>query len=318
MGIAEAQHLPRTPCSNEPRTWATCLLALCLWFVASLSATAASTPASSSGQSAATPIYSVTYVGMPVTGSCEPVSQRTSAALDRALARHEAGRMLSARCVPFGDDPDSWLLLDVLVSDQNATLPTIVSTLRELGASPKTEISFDSVQPQQDSVTVVLGGGALSQSSESGARSLDGSRPRVGPAEGDSTIDIGSSTTEGRQVLKFKTGDVFAIQAATGERAAVQFVVIGIHHVEYRFRYRPRGSESLISGHDRAVEHYRIDRHDSDGNHLSELPGHDVTLRIGKLRAEWSSAGPDEGFVYYDPRVASIRNVTGIDFEKLP
>jgi len=263
------------------------------------------------------PVYSVTYIGVPVTGSCEPVSQRTSAALDRALARHEAGRMLSARCVPFGGDPDSWLLLDVLVSDQNATIPTIVSTLRELGASPKTEISFDPVQ-QRDSVTVVLGGGTPGESSQQDARSRDSGSSRVGPAEGESVIDLGSSTTEGRQVLKFKTGDVFVIHAATGERAAVQFVVIGIHHVEYRFRYRPRGSESLVSGHDRAIERYRRDRQDSSVAHLTELPGHDVTLRIGELRAEWSSAGPDEGFVYYDPRVARIRNVTAIDFEKLP
>jgi hypothetical protein len=296
-----------------------CPFGLGLWFVASMSAAVASAPAPSSGQSPAPPVYSVTYVGIPVTGSCESVSQRTVAAFNQALARHKEGRTLSARCVPFGGDPDAWLLVDVLVADQYRTLPVLVSTLHELGVSPKSEISFDPVQPHQDSVTVVLGAGAAGEESEQRAQSLNGgSSTHVESTEGDNVIDIGSSTTKDGQVLKFKTGDVFVIRAASGEQAAVQFVVIGIHHVEYRFRYRPRGTERLVSGHDRAIERYRSDRQDSDVAHLTELPGHDVTLRMGKLRAEWSSAGPDEGFVYYDPRIATIRNVNGIDFEKLP
>jgi hypothetical protein len=202
-----------------------------------------------------------------------------------------------------------------LVADQIRALPVLVSTLHELGVSPKSEISFDSVQPQHDGVTVVLGVAAERENGES----LNGdSSARVEATEGDYVVDIGSSTTQDRQVLKFKTGDVFVVHTATEEQAAVQFVVIGIHHVEYRFRYRSRGTGRIVSGHDRAIERYRSDRQDSNVTHLTELPGHDVTLRIGKLRAEWSSAGPDEGFVYYDARVASIRNVTGIDFEKLP
>jgi hypothetical protein len=290
-----------------------------LWFVASVAAAAASASAPSSGQSPALPIYSVIYVGIPVMGSCESVSQRTTAALDQALVPHNQGRTLSSRCIPFGRDPDSWLLVDVLVADQNRVLPVLVSTLHELGVSPKSEISFDSIQPHQDSVTVVLGAGTAPETGERRPKSLDGDSSTPAEAtEGDYVADIGSSATQDRQVLKFKTGDVFVVHTATGEQAAVQFVVIGIHHVEYRFRYRSRGTGRIVSGHDRAIERYRSDRQDSNVAHLTELPGNDVTLRIGKLRAEWSSAGPDEGFVYYDPRVASIRNVTGSDFEKLP
>lgn len=302
--------------SGGPLTSSPFLLGL--WFVASMSAAAASPSVSTSrpGQSTEDPIYSVTHVGIPVMGSCELVSKRITGTLDQELARAHQGRVLSGRCIPFGGDPDAWLLLDVLVADQNRTLPVIVSALRNLGVSPKTEISFDPVQPHQDSVTIILG--VISNPNEQSAKSLDGNSTRVETFEGDGKVDIGSSVTEGRQVLRFKTGDVFVIRAATGDQAAVQFVVIGSHHVEYRFRYRPRGSGQSVSGHDSAVERYRIDRQSDDGDHVAELPGHDVILRIGKLRAEWSSAGPDEGFVYYDPRVATIRSVNGIDFDKLP
>lgn len=291
-----------------------------LWFVVSMSATAASpsAPTSRPEQSPPRAVYSVTHVGIPVVGSCEWVSQRTNDILDQVLARDQENRVLSARCIPFGGDPDAWLLLDVLVADQDRTLPAIISTLRELGVSTNSEISYDPVQPHKDSVTVVLG------DSPNAANAGDSREPNRGvrrgsyPAEPESVVDIGSSTSQGRKVLKFKTGDVFVIHAATGEEAAVQFVIVGVNHVEYRFRYRPSDSAQLVSGHDRAIERYRIAGQDSEGDHLTELLGHDVTLRIGKLRAEWSSAGPDEGFVYYDPSLASIRPVKGLDFDKLP
>jgi hypothetical protein len=48
------------------------------------------------------------------------------------------------------------------------------------------------------------------------------------------------------------------------------------------------------------------------------LPGHDVIVRAGEIRAEWSAGGVEYCYVYFNPKRATAKLVSAAAFDEDP
>jgi hypothetical protein len=121
-----------------------------------------------------------------------------------------------------------------------------------------------------------------------------------------------------RQSIRFQVMDVLLIEAVGGQRAVVEFTVLGSRHGAYRWRYRHSASAPVSSGVGTVEEKYE-EIPDSPGRgHVLPLPGHDTIVRMGDLRAGWSWADERTAYLYYHPRRAKVTLLPAGSFEKGP
>ena len=141
----------------------------------------------------------------------------------------------------------------------------------------------------------------------------------VAPAAGQ-VVDVSydEKTPERRQSIRFRAMDVILIDVLAGQRAVVQFTLMGSRHGTYRWRYRRSGSSKVVSGVGTVAEKYEEIPDSKGRGHVLPLPGNDKVVRMGELRAEWSWADEQSAFLYYQPRRAKVTLLPAGSFEKEP
>jgi hypothetical protein len=133
-------------------------------------------------------------------------------------------------------------------------------------------------------------------------------------------IDISndSDAPQDRRYVEFRANDVLLIEARTGQRAVVQFTRVASKAATYRWRYWPRGVGEALTGVGDVAEQYEQVADGPNRVRVLPLPGHDVTVRAGDIRAAWSSRSSQAGFLYYHPRHATVRVLSPESFDKQP
>jgi hypothetical protein len=131
-------------------------------------------------------------------------------------------------------------------------------------------------------------------------------------------VSYDQKTPERRQSIQFQAMDVIAIDVTTGQRAVVQFTVLGSRHGTYRWRYRRSGSSEVLSGVGNVAEKYEEIPDSKGRGHVLPLPGNDTIVRMGELRAAWSWADERSAFLYYHPRRARVKLLPAGSFEREP
>jgi hypothetical protein len=103
-----------------------------------------------------------------------------------------------------------------------------------------------------------------------------------------------------------KAEQVLLVELLMGQRAVVQFTSLTGRQGAYRWRYQASPSTAVLTGSGEVTEKYeRI----PDGSRVRAvpLPGHDTSVRVGDIRAEWSMHDFESGFVYFHPKNARVR-----------
>ena len=131
-------------------------------------------------------------------------------------------------------------------------------------------------------------------------------------------ISYDQKNPQRRQSIRFRAMDVILIEAAAGQRAVVQFTVLGSRHGTYRWRYRRSGSSEVLSGVGTVQEKYEEVPDGPGRGHVLPLPGHDTIVRMGELRAAWSWADERSAYLYYHPRRAKVTLLPAGSFETGP
>ena len=128
-----------------------------------------------------------------------------------------------------------------------------------------------------------------------------------------------------RKSVRLKADDVLLIEVANGPRAAVQFTRFDWDKVKpyprggtYRWRCRRAGSADVASGEGTVVEKYEEVSEGQGRQRVLALPGNDTTVRAGDVRAEWSWADGESGYVYYHPRRAKVTILPAASFSEQP
>jgi hypothetical protein len=84
----------------------------------------------------------------------------------------------------------------------------------------------------------------------------------------------------------------------------------------YRWRYRAPQSKTVQIGIGRVVESYDS-KAKADGTYeVVPNANHDTTVRAGDLMLEWSYSSDTNGFLYFDPREATIQVLAGKRFNQ--
>ena len=113
-----------------------------------------------------------------------------------------------------------------------------------------------------------------------------------------------------RKALHVNINDVVLIKSTSDAVAVVQFTSFESGTASYRWRYRSAESESIISGKGQTRESYDS-KPAADGSvFVTPKADHDVTVRAGDLKVEWSSMNTTSGWLYYNSSIATMQ-VTG-------
>jgi hypothetical protein len=108
-----------------------------------------------------------------------------------------------------------------------------------------------------------------------------------------------------RQSLKVPLNGVVRFVLPTGQVALVQFVSFHQTTADYLWKYRAGPEGKVMHGHGTVVEMYEsLPAPSGNGREVLPLPGHDLIIRAGEVRAEWSLGGDEYGYVYFNPKLA--------------
>jgi hypothetical protein len=122
-----------------------------------------------------------------------------------------------------------------------------------------------------------------------------------------------------RQSLKVPLNSVIRLVLPSGQRALVQFTSLGDATAEYRWKYKRTSESKLEVGSGSVVEKYeRFPGRNGRGNEVLPLPGHDLIIRAGEIRGEWSAGGDEYCYFYYTSKLARVEVVGAASFEGNP
>ena len=98
---------------------------------------------------------------------------------------------------------------------------------------------------------------------------------------------------------------VVVVSLSSGQRALVQFTSLHGNGAEYRWKYRRDSRSEQQVGTGSVLEKYeKLPALEGAGSEVLPLPGHDVIVRAGEIRAEWSTGGDQYCYFYYNPGLA--------------
>lgn len=126
-------------------------------------------------------------------------------------------------------------------------------------------------------------------------------------------LDIAGSSAESsrRESLRVPLNGVISISLPSGQRALIQFVKIHDSAAEYRWKYFSSSGGGMQVGNGVVTEKLEeMAPRNGDGHEVLPLPGHDVIVRAGEIRAEYSAGGTDYCYFYFNPTRAKATLVT--------
>jgi hypothetical protein len=112
-----------------------------------------------------------------------------------------------------------------------------------------------------------------------------------------------SSST--RESLRVPPNGVVQVLRPSGQWAVIQFTSIDGKSATYRWKYRKNAAAPIENGTGVVLEKYeRLPAREGGGSEVLPLPGHDVIVRAGEVRAEWSAGGDEYCYFYFNPKYA--------------
>ena len=130
-------------------------------------------------------------------------------------------------------------------------------------------------------------------------------------------VDISGTSADAmrRESLRVPVNGVVSISLPSGQRALIQFLRIQGAAAEYRWKYFPSSGGAIQVGSGTVVEKLEeMAPRDGDGHEVLPLPGHDVIVRAGEIRAEYSAGGSDYCYFYFNPKRAKAVLVAATAF----
>ena len=132
-------------------------------------------------------------------------------------------------------------------------------------------------------------------------------------------VDIAGTSADStlRESLRVPINGVISILLPSGQRALIQFTKIHDSAAEYRWKYRPSSGGDLQVGTGMVIEKYEeMAPRNGDSHEVLPLPGHDVIVRAGEIRAEYSAGETGYCYFYFNPKRAKAVLGTVDDFGK--
>jgi hypothetical protein len=127
-----------------------------------------------------------------------------------------------------------------------------------------------------------------------------------------------STSSRGHESIRVPRNGVVSVSLPSGQRAFIKFYSITYGRAEYSWKYQRRPGADIELGTGTVVEKYeQLPPVEGHGHEVLPLPGHDVIIRAGDIRAEWSSGGDDYGYFYFNPKVASASLAPAAKFDEL-
>jgi len=122
-----------------------------------------------------------------------------------------------------------------------------------------------------------------------------------------------------RQSLKVPLNGVIRVVLPSGQRAMIQFTTLGAATAEYRWKYKRSPESQIEVGSGSVVEKYeRFPGRNGHENEVLPLPGHDLIIRAGEIRGEWSAGGDEYSYFYYNSKLARVEVTGATSFEANP
>src|SRR5688572_17347942 len=133
-------------------------------------------------------------------------------------------------------------------------------------------------------------------------------------------VNIAGYATGGeRQSVRVPLNGVLRIVLPSGQRALIQFTALGNSTAEYRWRYKRTPEGQLEIGSGTVVEKYEsFPSREGRGNEVLPLPGHDLIIRAGEVRGEWSAGAEEYCYFYYNSKLAQVKSEPATSFEQTP
>jgi hypothetical protein len=134
-------------------------------------------------------------------------------------------------------------------------------------------------------------------------------------------VDIGGTSKDHslHKSLRIPPRGVVAVSLPSGQRALIQFSKLGDTSAEYRWKYRRTPKADVQVGIGRLFEKYEeMAPREGGGHEVLPLPGHDVIVRAGEIRAEWSAGGIEFCYIYFNPKIATATLVSAATFDAGP
>jgi len=131
-------------------------------------------------------------------------------------------------------------------------------------------------------------------------------------------VDIAgtSANSARRESLLVPINGVISISLASGQRALIQFTKLHDGAAEYRWKYRRGNGDAVQVGTGMVTEKYEEMAPRNGAHEVLPLPGHDIIVRAGEIRAEYSSRDTDSCYVYFNPDRAKAAVLSADAFGK--
>jgi hypothetical protein len=120
-------------------------------------------------------------------------------------------------------------------------------------------------------------------------------------------VNIAGTTRDSasRESLRVPISGVISVSLPSGQRALIQFTKFHDSAAEYRWKYRPKSGGNVQIGTGMVIEKYERMAPVNDGSYpVLPLPGHDVIVRAGEIRAEYSPGSAEYCYFYFNPKRA--------------